>query len=354
MRKLYALLIVLVMSPSFMAMAQYTEEEQLLIDQAINFSDNGQEKKAISIYKKLLKKHPSDGSLMYEMAYSYYHMANYTKAIEVLEKGEKLDDAEGIMYAIHGNSLDILGKPDEALAKYQEGIERFPECGQLYLESGIIYSMRKDYMNAIDFWSRGIEAEPDFPSNYFRLAQILCCTNEPVYGIIYGETFELMQPATERADELSWRIYEAYADNITMPSDSSIRYHLTDKEIYDAGPGGPKFNFEAMYEFFLARPEDFDILKEKGRLGILDLAQNRKKFLETFFADGNNSKDLLPVFKYQQKVIAAGHWDAYNMFIMREGDEAAFREWVDANEEAFDAFLKWFCADENQFDPING
>ena len=86
-----------------------------------------------------------------------------------------------------GNAQDALGNPEAATKTYDEGLKRFPNSGSLYLEKGNIHLLHKRYAEAAECYTRGVEVQPDFASNYYRLAKLLAGSTEPLWAIVYAE-----------------------------------------------------------------------------------------------------------------------------------------------------------------------
>ena len=59
-----------------------------------------------------------------------------------------------------------------------------PTSGKLYLELGGMYLHTKEYDKAISYYEKGIDVEPGYPSNYYRLAKIFLNSDEEVWGMI--------------------------------------------------------------------------------------------------------------------------------------------------------------------------
>lgn len=351
--KRIVILFVLMLSTAFMSYAQEISQEDVDRYQlALEYSDNGNANKAIEIYNQLLEKYPGNGTFQYELAYCHYVKQDFKLAAKILEKAEKGDDIQPAMYALHGNCLDMIGKQDKAIEKYQEGIEKYPDFGQLYLELGTVYRSREEWNLALEAYTEGINADPYFPSNYYRISQLLCMSNEPVWGIIYGEIHELLLPNSRRSEELSKAIYDAYNANMKFENDSTYHVSLTSmNRISVTDDAELDIPLEVLYEIYVSsRLEDLDIIREKGHLDMLSLVKDRLNFLTKCFADGANQKYLLPIFKYQQMVLEAGHWEAYNMWLLRKGNDEEFSDWMAANEDKFDAFVDWY--EDHNFDPV--
>ena len=342
---------IVILSATFVSRAQeFSGEDEEQFRLAMDYTDNGNANGAIEIYDQLLKKYPGSAKVQYELAYCHYVNQDFKRAAKILEKAEKGDDIAA-MYALHGNCFDMMGKKGKAIAKYKEGIAKYPDSGLLYVELGIVYGKSNDLGSAVVSYVKGIGVDPYYLPNYYRASQLLFAT-EPVWGLIFGEIHELLQPNSKRSEELSMLMYHAYADNMKFKSDSTYHFYLTlTPRVSMTADGELDIPFELLYETLVSsRSEGLDTVREKGRLDMLSLVEDRKVFLTRCFADEANQKYLFPVFKYQQMVLEAGHWEAYNMWLFRKGDEEEFSSWLGANGAKFKAFVDWFNA--NHFDPI--
>lgn len=345
-----ALAVVLFAATSLFAQ-EFSKEDKEELDLAIEYSDNGNANKAIDIYKTLLKKYPDNSTILYEIAYCYVVKQDFKNAIKWLEKSEAGNAPQGIAYALHGNCLDNLGKRKQAIEKYKEGLSLFPGLGQLYLELGMVYVSENRLDEAVETFTQGINVDPFYTSNYYRISQLLCQTNEPIWGIIYGEIHELLSPNSRRSEELSAAIYNAYNSNMRFENDTTFHVSLTSKNEVSLAEDGKTlvFPFEFLFEQYTSRMEDLDIVKEKGHLDMLSLVENRRAFITRMFENGQNQQFLYPIFKYQQKILEAGHWEAYNMWLLRKGNDEEYRKWLEDNEDKFSAFANWYK--DNNFDP---
>lgn len=305
MKKILSVLCCMLLA-SAMAFSQkvtFTEEENALIEKAFEQSDNGEEQKAIETYAELLKKYPGNGFLLYETAYCYYKMEKWKIAHDILEEAEKSEDVTADMFAVDGNSLDNMGLSEFAVEKYKEGLRLFPDSGHLYVELGNVYTMKKDYQEALKWYLEGIEREPNYTSNYYRASVLLFSSSNPVLGVEYAEVHNLISPSSERSDELSEYIALAYKQHYKMDDSASVAAIA-------------------------------DIRKEN--LAAEDYDQQAFHFFDRLRA-------------FHNSVIEAGHWEAYNQWLMRCADPEAYNAWIEQNEEAFDSFADWY--NDNLFNP---
>lgn len=51
---------------------------------------------------------------------------------------------------------------------------------------------------------------------------------------------------------------------------------------------------------------------------------------------------VVPFLEYLRSVRDAGHLEAYNYWVLREGNKTAFGLWVNDNRQKFNDFMKWF------------
>ncbi len=356
MKKILLLLVLSVISVSSLAQV-FSEEENERIDLALTYSDNGREDEAIAIYDELIKKHPDVSGLKFEKAYCYYQKQDYKNAYKTLKPTLSAPDANPQYFAVAGNAQDMMGKPKDALKTYQAGLEKFPDSGYLHLETGNVLIGLGYTTQGVGYYEHGIEVDPGFASNYYRAAQYLSA-DYPVKAIIYAETHNLIyDPNGPRWPEVSKLLYDAYNENIHFEADTvrttfaRDRTITIDKKDVESG-ASPTSLLEQMSR--IARELSFsDAMNESvdaealkaagGQLTLAELTAIRRRFLEHFEA---KEQDRYPVFAVQRKVLDAGHWEAYNMFMLREGRPEEFKAWLQDHESDLIAYFEFMGAEE--------
>lgn len=53
---------------------------------------------------------------------------------------------------------------------------------------------------------------------------------------------------------------------------------------------------------------------------------------------------------YQYKLLKSGHLEAYNHWVLAEGNHVDFEKWQSANKVKYSKFLKWFLANPLKLD----
>jgi hypothetical protein len=246
----------------------------------------------------------------------------------------------------------MAGKAEKALATYDEGLSRFPRSGNLFLEKGNIFNFRKEYDKALENYEGGIEADPRYPSNYYRAALLYCNSSQEVWGMIYGEIFMNLERNSQRTAEISKLLYDTYVSEIKVKGDSaSVSFCTAVINGNDMLNGGKiKIPFCMVYE----QTYIFSVIGIQT-VDQASLSRIRQNFVGNYRTMGHNKTHPNVLFDYQEKILNAGHAEAYNRWILMKGDVDGFEQWRKAHETEWDAFIQWFrsnglvLSNENKF-----
>ena len=328
------------------------DNDRVLADSAVYMMDNGNPQGAITILDDLCKKYKNNYVLEYERLYAYYLAGDYKRVVKDGPKLFKHPEVESQSYQMVGNAQDMLGDPEAAIKTYDEGLERFPNSGYLYLEKGNIYMMHQRYNEAVGCYLRGVEVQPDFASNYYRLAKLYADSTEPLWAIVYAEVVCNLQPGTERCEEMGKLIYDLFCENVKIEGENNIHVSLTkENTVYmSSDTSDVQFPFPMMYEMGTMRSSAMIELMETKKLTVAQIADMRKGAVEFIdsVAPGYYNLSLLD---YHRKLIKSGHWEAYNMWLMSPGAEEETNQWADSKRggRLLEEFAAWFV--DNLFVP---
>ena len=319
------------------------DREQL--EEAIHLMDNGKAKDAIKIFEKLEKKYENNYIVQYEKLFAYYKAGEFKRIVKDGPKLYQHPECEPQLYQLVGNAQDVLGDPEAAVKTYDEGLKRFPNSGHLYLEKGNIHLLHKCYNEAVECYTRGVEVQPDFASNYYRLALLYAQSTEPLWGIVYAEVVCNLQPGTQRAEEMGKLIYNLFQENIKIEDGNKAHVTLTKNNTININSDTTDVQvpFPLMYEMgTMKSPVLAEFLKTK-KLTAAMIAHLRKDALAHIdsVAPGYYNLSLLD---YHRKLIKDGHWTAYNMWLMSPGAEDETKQWIDTKEgeDQLNKFAAWF------------
>lgn len=134
----------------------------------------------------------------------------------------------------------------------------------------------------------------------------------------------------------------------------------------------------------------YEPLKTNGKLSLKDVVGFRKRILDEYNNPMEHSDDSVPegydggdadsvvavgdelsekdkkemdaiskkpvntifgkLMKYQTEILEAGHWEAYNMWLLRNGNVEEFKAWLADNDEKFKSFSAWYDKHKFTFD----
>ena len=343
--------LILFIAAGQISFAQSNKEKALEKGQeAIKLMDNGKVDESIKLLEEAQKLDPGRFDYPYELAYAHYLKEDFMGAIKILEEYRGHKDATDLLFQLLGNSYDVLGKTDKAFEAYDAGLKKFPNSGIIYLEKGNVHWNKKEYEKALPYYEKGIEVDPKFPSNYFRAARIYCATTEEVWGLIYGEIFMNLERNSKRTSEISKLIYDTYKSEIKIFGDSLkidfCNIVMNADDIIDKDK--IKFPFCMVFGQALI----MSVIDVKT-IDINSLDKIRKGFVENYFKMSHHKTHPNLLFDYQDKLLKAGHLEAYNHWILMKGDEDGFNNWQSANKEKWDSFVKWFTDNRLRVDREN-
>ena len=325
--------------------AQNTNQEKAveLGIEAVKLMDNGEIDKSIQLLKEAKKLDPQNMDFPYEIAYAQYLKKDYKSSIKTLKAIVNHPNVNDKVYQLLGNSYSVSGQPEKAIEWYEKGLEKFPNSGKLYLERGNIHLFNGEYGKALVYYELGIELDPEFSSNYYWATKIYCNSQEEVWGMIYGEIFiNLEKRNYKRIEEISELLFKTYKSEIQLKNDTSISVSFCNNTFPDiqsiniTDSNNLKLPFSMIYEQTLL----LSLISVKN-IDVSSLSQVRSKFIDHYFNANSDKSYPNILFSFQKKLKDSGHFEAYNYWVMRKGDEESFYVWKSQNKEKWDAFVKW-------------
>jgi tetratricopeptide (TPR) repeat protein len=321
-----------------------TDKEKALekAHMAIELMDKGEFEESILLLEEAQKLDPDRLDYPYEMAYAYYLMEDYEEVIKILENNIDHKDVNERLFQLLGNSYDLIGETDKAFESYDAGLEKFPNSGMMYLEKGNVYWGKEEYGKALPFYEKGIEIDPGFPSNYYRATILYCRTTEEVWGMIYGEIFMNLERNSQRTKEISKLLFDTYKSEINFTSDTSYTVSFSKNASINIADINNPEKMKLPFGIGIYEPNLMMSMIYEKSIDLNSLDRIRKNFVESYFINGNDKKYPNVLFDYQNKVMKAGHLEAYNHWILMQGDLDGFDAWFELNKDKWDAFVEWF------------
>lgn len=333
---------------------QSNEEKALELGlNAIKLMDEGKLDESITLLDQAQKLHPERMDYPYELAFAYYKKKDYPKSIQLLNTITDHTDATDFVYQLLGNSYDLIGKPELALETYQKGMAKFSNSGKFHLESGNIKFHNEEYNEAIAFWEEGIKINPNYSSNYYQLSKTFSLTQERIWTLIYGEYFILLEPNTQRTEEISKLLYENYEKSYEILSDSTGELHLTEKGfqiVVNHKKDLRKLKKGILpFEGTFATAFASSAINFQNEINLASIYNVRKNFLESWFNEKKIYKNYPnKLLEYQKQIQKNELFETYTYWILSQGNPIEYQDWYSKNEQNFTNFVNWFK--ENRID----
>lgn len=311
------------------------------IYKAAKLIDEGKFDESIAILKECEKTDPTDYAYPYEIALAYTHKKEYQNAVDQLEKIKNYAGIEADFYQLLGNNYDYVKNPEKAIATYDEGLVKFPNAGRLYLEKGVIYESQEKYLEAISSYEKGIEVDPMYPSNYYRVTLLYLNSSDKLAGLLYGEIFVNLERTTKRTQKISELLYKTYKNGIQF-KDNEIKVDLC--QIIINGNGDFK-DLQLPFCAIYSKDLSLSLLNQK-EITLKSLSEIRTAFIQNYFKD-DFKKYPNVLLNYQKTLIDNGLFETYNQYLFQMGAPDEFTAWNIDNKDKMAQFVAWYTKPAN-------
>jgi len=153
-----------------------TPAQQRILQEGIVFHDSKNYVDAIAKYRSILAENPDATGAMYELAYSLSDKGDKLAAMKIANRGTKyISDELPLFYLLMANNLDDLGKSDDAIKIYQDGVKHLEDKAfagyraSLQYNLGVTYLRLKKYPEARQALKSAVE------NNFSTRVLIICC-----------------------------------------------------------------------------------------------------------------------------------------------------------------------------------
>lgn len=179
-----------------------TEQHRVLISEGVRLHDAGQYDEAILKYQEVLEKAPDVVEAIYELGFTYFHKKDYENALALARQGIRYkSELLPELYVLLGNSLDDLGKTDEAIEVYRAAIKRSPKTALLHYNLGLALVRSGKDPEAKKALQQSLFLAPDHASSHYLLATVYYRLGYKIPAILALSRFLLLEPQTPRARE---------------------------------------------------------------------------------------------------------------------------------------------------------
>ncbi|SHF40869.1 tetratricopeptide repeat protein [Dysgonomonas macrotermitis] len=320
-----------------------------IVRQGISLHDQGLYNEAIKTYKEALKIDKKSSLVNYEIAYSYFSLGDYKKAVDYSDKVLSFNNGSEIgAYIIKGSSLDYMDKSSQAIDVFGEGIEKFKDNYLLYFNRALVYNKIQEYKKAEADLEKTIALKRDHATSHLQLGYTSLAQNERAKGLMSLYFFLFLENKGTRAQNayslLSQTIESFVQKNDSKPGNFDI---LLNSSQLDS-------DFSSI-EIMLPLLQAANIAVSNGSLSANSGKSKSVSFSESFLSmiadlEQLNKPDIwwdfyIPFFK---KLSEAGLLEVYCHYIMAEMDTDSAK-WLEENEDKVDKFADWFALNRTTF-----
>ncbi|NLR78544.1 tetratricopeptide repeat protein [Chitinophaga eiseniae] len=308
------------------------QDAKELYNTATGFIRTGDYSNAILVLNQALQLEPDNFEYKKQLGFTFYLKGDLVKAKSVIEPLLNSKEADVQVFQIAGNIF--IGREEWKVAQriYERGIRKFPNSGELYNDNGNMQMNFKMYDAALKSWIKGIEQDPGFPGNYYNATKTYSYSNNPLWCILYGETFMNMESFTTRTAEIRNIVLESYKKLFNDPS--LFESALTDDKKGKRGGGS---DFAEAYKACMGK----QISVVTGGIDPDALIMVRTRFLLDWF-NFYGMKYPYALFDFQRNLLQEGLFESYNQWLFGPAsNQANYKAWVGLHKQDYDAFQKF-------------
>jgi tetratricopeptide (TPR) repeat protein len=304
------------------------------LENAIAAMDRGDYPRAIRALEELRSRHPENGVVLHELALAYRLAKKPGEAVAVLMPfRSRLPPAP---LAGLGSALDELGRGDEAVAVFREGIARYPDSGLLHADLGTALYNQGKVEEAVQHYQKGIEVEPQAPANYIRLSVVLARTEYRGLTLVFGETFRLLEPTSERSHELSRVMVDVCRNSVkrTPQKDGSVEavVSLAPTVTIERPEQIAELPLVNVFELTFGPPL---VRAHQSGFSLASLHRARVEFVAIMNqAESPFDWNAVPVFRFMREANANGMLEVYDYWLFGPAFPEEFEAWAKENQSS--------------------
>lgn len=229
--KIKSFLLILTVFFSIISFAQEQDEIESIVLQGIAAHDNGEFEKAIDIYKKALLLDSLNPLVNYEIALSYYSLQDFQKAIDYSDIVLKEDnDLHFYAYTIKGSALSDLEQLEDALKTFNQSLQIDSIHYLNHFNISLIHIKMKNRNKAEESLIKALQDNPFHGSSHYYLTMNSINTKRKIPALLSAYFFLLLEPNSNRAEEILNIIHYLNTENISKDEENTINIVFNQQE----------------------------------------------------------------------------------------------------------------------------
>jgi tetratricopeptide (TPR) repeat protein len=202
--------------------SRLNQEEQAIIDEGTALHDQGKYDEAVAKYKQVLAKNPKSVMVIYKMSSSYFAAAKYDDCLNFATQGSRFkSDYLPQFYLMIGNSLDKLGKTEDAISAFKQELEILPDNQLLHFNLAAMLSNTGAFEEARSHFKTAIQLDPKHASSHYALGQIYYKQEYRIPSTLALFRFLTLEPNSQRSQKALSMLNENFSGEAaeTIPKD---------------------------------------------------------------------------------------------------------------------------------------
>ena len=321
-----------------------TDSLAALLQEGTELHDKGDYTGAIAKYDVILAANSHYFAAYIEKSLSLYQAGRFQECVDLSRKAMKdFPNEAGLknIYVTYGSAMDGLGKPDEAIKIYKEGMRKFPNYYLLPFNKGTTEYAQKEYENAVKDFEMAIGINRGHASSHQYLAYAIYPKNRMAAAMALT-CFLFIEPRGQRAGKNLPILLKVLGANVEKKDDKTINITLPSSALGKEKGEDDFRTTEMMMSFTTAlgmgeKGKDSAVIKDttaagllNSKLEVLAIASPEKK---GFFT--NTYVNLLSGLKDAGLLETAAH------VIYASAADAANQQWLEDHAEKVQDFTKW-------------
>ncbi|MBW1784606.1 MAG: tetratricopeptide repeat protein, partial [Deltaproteobacteria bacterium] len=142
------------------------------IGEAIHCHQSGQLAQSLEICGQLLRRSPGNWEALHLMCIIYHQMAQTDRIIHLMAEASQCRTRVDALFLSLGNLLKDLGRSEQALTYYQEGLRLKPDSPELHYNTGNLLKDQGALEDAISAYAKSIELKQDMFDAYYNMGNV--------------------------------------------------------------------------------------------------------------------------------------------------------------------------------------
>ena len=310
--------------------------------------ERGELDAARATFESVLEQDADNATAIYELALTHYRQGESERALEILDDAFARDLAGSAeFYSLAASIADDLGRPDDALARFEEGVAAYPDDHGLNLNFGVTQLRLGQTAEARATFERAIGLQFEHPSAHYYLGRIYAAEGQTAAAIL-ALGVSLGFDNNRQRMESSAGIIKELMESTVQVLDSGQTLAVVDVE-----SGLP---LDSMSRLSTRIPLLYASLltaqrKSGGDTSYEPYAMTFVALLSTFIEADIDPASHFAADQYSRffgPIVENGHQAAFAHMILAPLNPEAAGAWLRANGETFEAFREWTRSPEAQ------